>query len=243
MLRDLVRSIARWRGYEILGPLRAYATQKSLIGLVRQERINLVLDVGANTGQFAKELFASGYPGKILSFEPLVSAHAELCKKARGVARWTVAERMAIGATNGFVEMHVSENSVSSSILAMLPLHAEAEPKSVYVRTESVPVNRLDDVCVLSEADRVLLKIDVQGYERQVLEGATRVLGACRAVLAEMSLTPLYDGQVMARELWGWLEGSGLEPWSFEPGFRHPESGRMLQIDGVFVRRADGSRG
>jgi hypothetical protein len=85
------------------------------------------------------------------------------------------------------------------------------------------------------------LKIDVQGYEKQVLEGAPRVLGSCRAVIAEMSLLPLYEGQVLAKELWNQLTEQGFEPWSLEPGFRHPATGRMLQLDGIFVRRREGS--
>jgi FkbM family methyltransferase len=237
MLKELVRSFAKQCGYEILGPSRAYATQRSMAGLLRQERINLVLDVGANTGQFAEELQAFGYRGRILSFEPLASAHAQLRSKAEAHPNWTVAERTAIGAEMGSVEIHVSGNSVSSSILSMLPSHSEAEPESVYVGTERVPVNRLDDLYAPSQADRVALKIDVQGYERQVLEGAPRVLGSCRAVIAEMSFVPLYERQVLAKDLWNLLEARGFEPWSLEPGFRDPGSGRMLQMDGIFVRQ------
>jgi len=95
----------------------------------------------------------------------------------------------------GIVEMHVSGTSVSSSILEMLPLHLEAGPQSSYVGTETVQVHPLDHLCPLNSTDRVLLKVDVQGYESQVLAGALRVLEGCRAVMSEMSLVPLYDGQ------------------------------------------------
>ena len=87
-----------------------------------------------------------------------------------------------------------------------------------------------------SPADRVLLKIDVQGYEAQVLEGAPRTLAACRAVVTEMSLVPLYKGQMLVREMWDALVSAGFEAWSLEPGFRDPRTGRMLQIDGLFVK-------
>jgi hypothetical protein len=100
-----------------------------------------------------------------------------------------------------------------------------------------VPINRLDDICTLAPADRVLLKIDVQGYEKQVLDGAQRILATCRAVMLEMSLIPLYDGEVLAREMWGLLDAQGFDVWNLEPGFRHPQTGRMLQVDGCFVRR------
>ena len=239
MLKSLVKRFAERHGYEILGPSGgSFATRRSLAGLLRQEQINLVLDVGANTGQFSDKLWAGGYRGRIISFEPLASPHAELRSKAERYPNWTIAERTAIGAERGSVEIHVSGNSQSSSILEMLPSHSESVPESAYVGSETVPVNRLDDLCTLSSHDRVLLKIDVQGYERQVLEGAHRVLSTCRAVYTEMSFLPLYEGQILARELWDLLVAQGFEPWSMEPAFRDPVTYRTLQIDGVFVRRS-----
>jgi FkbM family methyltransferase len=237
MMKAYIKRLAKRFGYEIVGSPRAFATQRSLIGLIYQEQINLVLDVGANTGQFVSELRAAGYGGRIISFEPLSSAYTQLRSHAEGDPNWTIADRTAIGAETGVVEIHVSGNSVSSSILDMLPSHSQAEPQSGFVGTESVPVKRLDDLCALSPTDRVLLKIDVQGYERQVLDGAKRVLGSCSAVISEMSLVPLYEGQVLAREMWDLLAVQDFEAWSLEPGFRNPETGRMLQIDGIFVRR------
>jgi FkbM family methyltransferase len=237
VLRNQFKKLLKRFGYEVHGPLGAFLAERSLRSLLLQERVNLVIDVGANTGQFATDLRSSGYSGRIESFEPLARAHSELLRCASADPGWKVAERMAIGAAKGSVNINVAGNSVSSSVLEMLPSHAAAEPQSTYVGTENVPVNRLDDVCLCSATDRILLKMDVQGYEKQVLDGAPMVLGKCRAVLTEMSLIPLYDGQVLAFELWSLLIAIGFEPWAFEPGFRHPHTGRMLQLDGVFVRR------
>ncbi len=238
MVKTIARNLARRFGYEVFGPPRAFANQRSLAGLLLQERINLVLDVGANTGQFAAELRDSGYREKIVSFEPLQRAHEQLCRQAAADPNWEVADRTAVGDVTGSIQMHVSQNSVSSSILEMLPSHLQAEPRSSYIGTESVPMGRLDDLSTHDPADRVLLKIDVQGYEKQVLDGAPRRLKTCRAVISEMSLVPLYEGQVLASELWDILAVHGFEPWSIEPGFRDPGTGRMLQVDGIFVRRA-----
>jgi FkbM family methyltransferase len=200
------------------------------------EQINLVLDVGANEGQFVDEVRASGYSGKIVSFEPLASAHAVLRSRARADADWTIADRTAVGAKAGSVDINISRNGVSSSILSMLPSHSDAAPASGYIGAETVPVSRLDDLCALSSDDRAILKIDVQGYEKQVLDGAPNVLANCKAVIVEMSLVPLYDGQLLALDLWNLLAEHGFEAWSLEPGIRHPETGRMLQFDGIFVR-------
>jgi len=164
-----------------------------------------------------------------------------LCRNSQFDSNWTVADRTAIGAETGSVEIHVSGNTASSSILDMLPIHSNVAPESIYLSTEKVPMNRLDDLYAPSSSERVLLKIDVQGYEKHVLEGATRILGSCRAVISEMSLVPLYEGQVLANELLGLLEARGFEPWSLEPFFRDPVTGRLLQFDGVFVRGKDAS--
>jgi FkbM family methyltransferase len=238
MFKGFIKSLAKWSGYEIVGFPRAYAARRSLAGLLRQEQINLVLDVGANTGQFVEELRAAGYRGRIVSFEPLASAHERLRKHAEGDPNWTVADRTAIGAESGSVDIHVSKNSVSSSILDMLPSHFQADPQSRYLETETVPVKRLDDLISVAPTDRALLKLDVQGYERQVLDGAMRVLADCRAVISEMSLVPMYDGELRAREMWDLLAAQHFEPWSLETCFRNPETGRVLQLDGLFVRES-----
>jgi FkbM family methyltransferase len=242
MLKELMKNLTRSLGYEIQAPPRAYAAEKTLAGLLSQEEINLVLDVGANYGQFADELWALGYTGRLISFEPMAVPHAHLRSKAATHPSWTIADRTAVGAETGTVEIHVSENSVSSSILPMLPAHSAAAPQSNYVATEPVPLHRLDDLFACTSADRLALKIDVQGFEGKVLEGAPHILEVCRAVVIEMSLVPLYDGQLLALEQWDLLAAMGFEAWSLEPGFRDPATGRMLQLDGLFVRKESSPR-
>ena len=86
------------------------------------------LDVGANTGQFAQDLRASGYRGHIVSFEPLSDAHAALLVTASWDPLWDVADRCAVGAGDRWAEINIAGNSYSSSLLPMLDLHREAAP-------------------------------------------------------------------------------------------------------------------
>jgi len=238
MLRSIVRRAARELGYEILGPTRSFSEQKALMGLLHQEDINLVLDVGANTGQFVQRLRGAGYKERVVSFEPQASAHAKLKTLAADDPKWTIANRTALGAlSGGVVTMHTAGNSVSSSILPMLTSHREAAPESDYVGTESVQMSRLDDLFSIAPEDRVMLKIDVQGYEKPVLDGAPRILASCRALVLEMSSIPLYEGQILALQLWELLDTAGFDVWSLEAGFRNLRSHRMLQMDGLFIRR------
>jgi FkbM family methyltransferase len=242
MLRSMIRKLVKKLGYEILPPSQAYAERVSLKGLLVQENINLILDVGANVGQFVHKVRDAGYNGRVISFEPQASAHAQLMASAAADPNWTIAHRTALGAEAGSITMHDSKNSVSSSILPMLASHSDADPQAGYIGTEEVQVNRLDDICALEPSDRVLLKIDVQGYEKPVLDGARRILASCYAVVIEMSLIPLYEGQILAKQLWELLDEAGFEVWSFEPAFRSAQSGRMLQMDGFFVRIGKGSQ-
>jgi FkbM family methyltransferase len=236
MLKEMVQSVANVTGYEIVSLKRAQACRRCVATLLREEHINLVLDVGANLGQFASWIRKGGYQDRILSFEPLNQAHHDLVNAAKQDSLWTVAPKMALGNAPGEIDIHVARNSVSSSILPMLNTHLQAAPDSGYVETQTVKVNRLDDVFSPDPSDRLLLKVDVQGYEKAVLEGAPRILQQCRAMIVELSLVPLYEGQSLAMELWKYIMNLGFQACYFDPGFRDPFSGRMLQMDGVFVR-------
>lgn len=206
--------------------------------------IDLVLDVGANQGQFGRDIRNAGYAGKIASFEPLPAAHTALLAISNNDPGWYIHPRCALGDSNGKIEINISENSVSSSILPMLELHRTSEPKSVYHGKERVPIFTLDTVAgpYLRHAQAPFLKIDTQGYEWQVLEGARAILPNLCGVLLELSLTPLYEGQHLWRDLIDWLEAEGFELWALHPGFSDLKVGRSLQVDGVFYRKALGTK-
>jgi predicted RNA methylase len=105
MLKKVIKGIAKSCGLQLLGHDTAFYANRSLEALLRQENINLVLDIGANTGQFAQGLRAWDYKGRIVSFEPLTEAHAQLCRNAKKDMNWMVAERTAIGAEKGSVDI------------------------------------------------------------------------------------------------------------------------------------------
>ncbi|OLR92298.1 hypothetical protein BJP25_22455 [Actinokineospora bangkokensis] len=210
---------------------------KRLTALCDRLDVRAVLDVGANSGQYATFLRQAGFAGHIVSCEPVADAHAKLVRAAAADPAWHP-ERLALGPSAGEVEVNVSGNSYSSSVLPMLDAHRDAAPESAYVRTESAPMSTVDDLLGTYgyPPERTLLKIDVQGYEWEVLQGARAVLPALAAVQVELSLTPLYDGQRLMGDISDLLVAAGLELWAIEPGFCDPATGRMLQCDGVFVR-------
>jgi FkbM family methyltransferase len=201
--------------------------------------IDLLIDIGANKGQYALSRRRGGYGGEILSFEPLRTAHAALLARAKDDPNWTVANRMALGNRSGEVEINVAGNSTSSSVLTMLDVHLAAAPHSRYISTEMVPLCRLDDVLgAAAKGRKIFLKLDVQGFERVVLEGAGQVLATALAVQLEMSLLPLYQGETLMPEMLQLLHTKGFEVWDLQPGFRDPVTGRLLQLDAVFTRES-----
>jgi FkbM family methyltransferase len=209
-----------------------------LVKLLTYFDVNLVLDVGANIGQFAQGTLAAGYQGRIVSFEPLFSAHTKLKSASRTTARWHVHERCAFGDTATEMSLNVASNSQSSSLLEMLSTHQEAAPRIRYTGAEKVAVLRLDDVApaYISQSDKVFLKLDVQGYEKHVLRGASQLLPRLCGAQLEMSLVPLYRTETPFEDMLDIMFGHGFEPWALFPGFGDHRTGRMLQVNGVFFR-------
>src|SRR5262249_7853987 len=140
-------------------------------------------------------LRASRYHGHIVSFEPLSSAHAMLVAAAAPDPLWDIAERCAVGASDGWAEINIAGNSYSSSLLPMLDLHREAAPQPVYRGTEPCRVISLDSYIERTFSDSTTvfgLKMDTQGYEAQVLEGLRRNYDRVKVIVCEMSVAPLY---------------------------------------------------
>jgi FkbM family methyltransferase len=232
----VVQQVLREFGWEIRRFTRTQLQQ--LVLLLTQNRIDLVLDVGANEGQYASSLRSAGYAGRIISFEALTSAHEKLRHRAASDPAWQVAPRAAVGARAGQVELNISRNSVSSSLLPMLPLHLENAPTSRYVGKETVPLIRLDSSDFGCANGRAFLKIDTQGFEQEVLEGTTKLLPHIFGFQIEISVAPLYLGQPSFTRLVDYVLDLGFELWNLYPGFSSPTTGRLLQLDAVFLRKA-----
>jgi FkbM family methyltransferase len=200
--------------------------------------VNLVFDVGANTGQFGRDMRYAGYKGRIVSFEPLSTVRKQLLVASRNDPLWKIAPQAAIGNEDGEIVIHVAGNSVSSSVLNMLDAHSSAEPESAYVSNEKVPLRRLDTIAIdYLQPDAVLfIKIDTQGYEDRVLQGASKLLEKAVGVQLELSFVPLYDGQRLYEEMVDQLRALGFEMWAMWPAFVDPRSGRILQADATFFR-------
>lgn len=208
--------------------------------LLREQAISATLDVGANTGQFGEGLRRFGYRGRIISFEPLPNVWEALRAKAAPDPLWDTVQ-CALGRVAGTVELNIAgNNGASSSVLPMLDRHRSAAPQAAYVDAVFVEQRTLDDVALpmLAPSDRVLLKIDVQGYEQEVLAGAPAAMHRARAVQLELSLVPLYENGLLYREAIDYMQTAGFQLQWLQPGFSDPVSGQLLQFDALFLRVA-----
>lgn len=237
-LESLVRRAANRVGLDIRRHRPMDSETGRLARMLAHHHVTLVIDIGANIGQFGRALRAGGYCRTILSFEPLAAAHRELSRATRSDNAWHIAPRVAISDRAGEVELRVAGNSVSSSVLDMLALHESAAPGSSYVGRERVPADTLDALVLptLQAHEVSFLKIDAQGYEDRVLDGASGLLSRVAGVQLELSLVPLYDGQKLFDDLRDRLACAGFSLWAIWPGFHDPATGRMLQVDAVFFR-------
>lgn len=235
-IQSSVKRLVRRAGVDIVrypGKDPAHARAK----LLRHLGVDVVFDIGANCGQFGTELRSHGYVGTVVSFEPLSEPFGILRERAGRDGAWEVV-RAAVGEATGETIVNIAGNSLSSSLLPMLPAHVDAEPTSAYIGQETAPMVSLDEVYDRYTTDRScpFIKIDAQGYERQVLAGAAASLPRVVGVQVELSLVPLYEGAMSFEEGLQSMRAAGLEMARLDPVFEDPRTGRLLQCDGVFVR-------
>jgi FkbM family methyltransferase len=220
-------------GYELrqYTPLRSFAAARD--ALLRE--VDAVVDVGANAGQYGELLRASGYRGRLVSLEPVSEAYEELRRRAAADGAWE-AVRVAVSDSDGELTLNVTDDSRSSSALPRNERFAD-KPGWAPRESRTVPARRLDGLVdeLLRPGERAFLKVDVQGYERQVLDGAGAALGRFDGIELELSVTALYEGQPSLAEMLPLLAERGFRPVSLDP-ILLDDDGLLMELDGLFAR-------
>jgi FkbM family methyltransferase len=202
--------------------------------------VDCVLDVGANCGQYGRMLRGIGYSGTIISFEPVARSYQELCEASQGDSRWLTLP-LALGELEGTAPIHVTASTDFSSFLRPNEYcRATFGEGPIETGVEHVRVRRLDDVlqehAQAAGAARIFLKMDTQGYDQQVIQGASGCLERIVAVQSELSVRPVYDGAPRYLESLQWLEAAGYELTGLFTVNRDREL-RLIEMDCVMVRR------
>jgi FkbM family methyltransferase len=237
MILDQVKRLGRRAGVEITR-YRPFAARR--MQLLRVSRIATVIDVGANTGGYGSELRASGYTGQIISIEPLAGAFAELSRRAEADLNWKCLN-IAAGERDGDADINVASRSAASSLL---PMRAEVRlgaPDAFYTGQERICLRRLDSLG-LAVTSPALLKIDTQGYEYHVIDGAPDILSTIAILECELSIARVYEGQASFRSMIDRTSDLGFELVDIDPFFRERATGRVMSMDAIFVRNPDPQR-
>jgi FkbM family methyltransferase len=206
-------------------------------GWLRDIGFNTILDVGANTGQFARAAHYVFPNARIYSFEPLPTCLDRLNARMDGIPKFTAFES-AIGDRDGVTTIHQSPSSPSSSVLAMTSEHTQAFPWSEGGIDVEVDMQRLDYFLPQMQVEgKLLIKIDVQGYSEQVLQGAPLLLAKADTVIIETSFVRLYEGESTFDEVYRLMIDAGFQFVGLLDHLEHPKTRETLQGDAIFRRR------
>jgi FkbM family methyltransferase len=210
--------------------------------LLNHYGITTVIDVGANTGQFAESLIDFGYKGKIVSFEPVESAYNSIAKRAKKYPQWTLAERGAIGNMDGTVDINVSDDTQFSSIKKIKDEFIDKQGAAKIVKTERVAINKLDSLMgkYFDKNEVIFLKIDTQGFEKEVIEGATELIKIVKGMKMEIPL--VNDMEIYENVEWdivfyiNFMTREGFKCMSIDAIGADRKTGIVNEVDGIFFR-------
>lgn len=236
--KNIKRVLHAWmhaQGFDVVPYTGQYFASKRRVETMARLGVDVVLDVGANSGQFAAAVRRDGWNGDIVSLEPLQAVFAKLEAHALRDPRW-IALNVAAGAEESQKAINVSANTASSSLLQIADHHTSVAPEAAYIGAETIMVRPLDALTteLRSRGVRFYLKADVQGYEHEVLSGATETLKQTAAVELELSITEMYEGQAVAADMIRKMLDEGFVPIALEPMLTSP-AGEILQMDALFI--------
>ena len=200
-------------------------------------QMELVVDVGANVGQFAVVARHCWPQARIVSFEPLPAARETLLALFEGDPRFDC-RPLALSDHAGTDDFHVTGHDDSSSLLPVAARQV-AEFATDDVAVLRVDTARLDDVLPAADLPDgpILLKLDTQGTELDVLRGGPAVLARASHLVVEVSFVELYQGQADAAEITRHLVEQGWDLAATYDVKTSRRTGEPLQADVLFVRR------
>lgn len=234
MLKSFIKVALRSFGLD----LHRHDPTHDLSELLRLYRVETVFDIGANAGMSGRYFRNLGFTGKLVSFEPVGRYYKLLAREAAGDPLWTC-ENVALADAEGEQEINVSGGAGgASSFLKKTGATWESAPELEYVGRERVRVTTVDRAALehYPEGDRLFLKLDVQGYERKVLEGAGQTLPRVVGVRVEMSVSRCYEDEPLLSEMINYLYELGFRLCAVDEAWSDPRTREVFQVDGVFFR-------
>jgi FkbM family methyltransferase len=198
--------------------------------------IATVIDIGANKGQFALTIHALFPEASIYSFEPLPDCYQKMLHRLQGVKNFS-AYNIGIGDSSDELTFQANAFTPSSSFLPMKNAHKELFPFTQNIQKIKVKVQTLDSITqTIPLTEPLLIKIDVQGYEKQVLRGGEQTIKQAKIIIIETSFEELYEGQALFDEIYRQLTDWGFVYVGCLHQLYNPQDGRALQADSLFLK-------
>jgi len=195
-----------------------------------------IIDVGANRGMFSKAAHYIFPKAKIIAFEPLKDIFYELNNLSNEIENFE-SYNIALGEKSEISKIHRSSYDYSSSILKMSDIHKKAYPYSAESTAEKIQVKRLDEILTREKLkEPVLLKIDVQGFEKDVILGATGIIENITYIICELSFIELYENQPLFDEMYSLFINLGYKFMGYVGESKNPQNGQLLQMDALFIK-------
>jgi FkbM family methyltransferase len=244
-MKQMVRRLARSGGLYVSRYPPPETLAFHLKQLTRRLEINCVLDVGAHRGGYARLLRGeAGFGGEIVSFEPAAASFAALRAALAGDRRWR-GHGYALGRSAGTATLRLFAESELNTLLAPSRYGVERFPTMASpLPAQTVEVRRLadvfDEVTAHVPDPRVLLKVDTQGYDLEVIEGAAEVLCRVAALQLELPVKHVYDGVPGLAVTLGRLDELGFEVTGMFPVTRDRDLLRVIEFDCVLRREVKG---
>lgn len=203
--------------------------------VLKELNCKTIIDVGANKGQFALTARKCFPDARIYSFEPL-GKPAVIYNKVFAADKNIKLYPYAISDETGETEIHISHREDSSSLLPIGETQNEMFPGTYEIGTEKITMKRLVDVLTISDLlTPVLLKIDVQGFELNVLKGSVEFFSNIKFIYSECSYIELYKGQALFPEIASFLKEYGYKIKG-EFNTSYDSTGKPIQSDFLFEK-------
>jgi len=240
----LHRTIPHLFGYDMIRLSKQPTIESHLQCLFNRYNINLVIDVGANSGQYAKMLRNKvKYTGRIISFEPVSSTFEQLSENSNSDNKWD-AFRVALGQSEKELDINITASSDYSSFRTPnRNATGYRSNETAIASTESVKIVRLDDFLlehlgeINSTNTNIYLKMDTQGFDLDVMHGAKRLHKYIVALQSELSMIPLYENMPTYIESLSTFDSYGFTPSGLYPVSRDPDSLQLIEMDCVMINK------
>jgi FkbM family methyltransferase len=219
-----------------------YENAFDLLKVINFHDIDVVLDVGASWGGYAKTLRRFGFKNKIISFEPTSDSHSKLLMNSLNDDDWQVHKKIIVSNQKlKKLSINVSKDFDNSSLLNSTKLHIENHQNAKYSHKEEIECDTLDNLIDFYSIDdkNLMLKIDVQGSEMNVLKSGINNLKKFKLVQVELSLQTLYEGQILYKEIIDFMNGNNFDIWSIYPGYKKKSVGQLYQFDVIFYNQTN----